>query len=86
MNPMKILVLSHAFFSLMGGIEVNTEILCRKFAEAGHKMTLITNTTCKACKDDFVTKGQELHQGKFIFAGRLASGEDVDLIFKIMRY
>jgi hypothetical protein len=38
----------------MGGIKVNTEILCRNFAEAGHKVTLITNTTCKACKADFL--------------------------------
>jgi hypothetical protein len=53
MNPMKILVLSHAFFPSMDGIEVNTEILCRKFAEAVHKMTLITNTTSEACKDEF---------------------------------
>jgi glycosyltransferase involved in cell wall biosynthesis len=51
---MKILVLSHAFFPSMGGIEVNTEILCRNFVEAGHKVTLITNTACEDCKDDFV--------------------------------
>jgi glycosyltransferase involved in cell wall biosynthesis len=51
---MKILVLSHAFFPSMGGIEVNSEILCRKFVEAGHKVTLITNTPCEDYKDDFV--------------------------------
>jgi glycosyltransferase involved in cell wall biosynthesis len=54
MNPMKILVLSHAFFPSMDGIEVNSEILCRKFVEAGHKVTLITNTPCEDYKDDFV--------------------------------
>ncbi|MDO6712884.1 glycosyltransferase family 4 protein [Aliiglaciecola sp. 2_MG-2023] len=51
---MKILVLSHAFFPSMGGIEVNTEILCRNFTEAGHQVTLITNTPCEDYRDDFV--------------------------------
>ena len=41
---MKILVISHSFFPAMGGIEVNTEILCRNFQEFGHQVVLITNT------------------------------------------
>jgi hypothetical protein len=71
---------SEALFPLMGGIEINTEILSRNFVKAGHKMTLIKNTTCEACKYDFVTKGQEPHQDKFIFVGRLAPDKGVDLI------
>jgi hypothetical protein len=51
---MKTLVLSHALFLSMVGIEVDTEISCGDFVEKAHKVTLITNTLCEDYKNDFL--------------------------------
>jgi glycosyltransferase involved in cell wall biosynthesis len=39
---LKILFLSHAFYPVLGGIEVNSEILAQFFWEAGHNVHLLT--------------------------------------------
>lgn len=41
---MKILFISHNFFPLIGGIEVNSEILATAFSEAGHDVRMVTWT------------------------------------------
>jgi glycosyltransferase involved in cell wall biosynthesis len=41
---MKILILSHAFFPHIGGIETNSEVFCTSFSEMSHEVHLVTWT------------------------------------------
>jgi glycogen(starch) synthase len=45
-RSMKILISSHAFLPLVGGIETVTELLARAWAQAGHEIVLVTQTPC----------------------------------------
>ncbi|WP_082489349.1 glycosyltransferase family 4 protein [Dyadobacter sp. Leaf189] len=47
---MKILILSHQFYPEVGGIEVNSEVLCDAFHNSGHQVRLLTRTKEKGSR------------------------------------
>lgn len=49
---MNILLSSHAFLPMLGGIEVISDVLAREFVRAGHKVHLITQTDARKHCDD----------------------------------